>query len=355
MFMKFTETGSTVSATVAPGWPMIPSGSYGETSSPAPKWLSSVEYGMFIFEIILNVFIVFLNVSVFLVLWRATRPEYKACFYIIMRTFTCFVAVNALGTLATMMDRTADDFEECWYIKLILIVNMFTCIASSIWLFYAGLNRMMVLVWPNKVINAWGCWIVRGTLTCAALLALALSVVYQKMCGVYTRYDEATNTIQMMASDMAEPLTIAVYVFPLSSIVFYVVAYNNLRKKRLLVISDKTKEIIDKAERRTLKIGMLILVTYTLSLLVHLCMLFAMENQTFNGLFNRIDEIVSCAPQIALPMALLSCNRRLILGAKSSSSVFHSGTVQDLYTKETTTNNEKKSSMKSKTSTASNF
>uniref|UniRef100_A0A1I7U404 G_PROTEIN_RECEP_F1_2 domain-containing protein n=1 Tax=Caenorhabditis tropicalis TaxID=1561998 RepID=A0A1I7U404_9PELO len=353
MFMKFTESSS-ITPTYSPGWPIIPSGGYGGTTTVAPKWLSTVEYAMFIAEIILNVFIVFLNVSVFAILWRATKPEYKACFYIIMRTFTCFVAANALGSIVTMMDRTAEDFEECWYIQVILIINMFTCIASSIWLFYAGLNRMMVLVWPNKVINAWGCWIVRGTLTCAALLALVLSIVYQKMCGVYTRYDAATNTIQMMASDMAEPLTIAVYVFPLSSIVFYVVAYNNLREKRLLVTSDKTKAIIDKAERKTLKIGMLILVTYTASLCVHLIMVFVLTNETFGALFNRIDEIVSCAPQVALPMALLSCNRKLIFNAKSSSSVSHSGTVQDLYTRETITN-EKKSSMKSKTSTASNF
>ncbi|EFP03144.1 hypothetical protein CRE_28220 [Caenorhabditis remanei] len=353
MFMKFTESSTVTTSPISPGWPAIPSGSYGG-STVAPKWLSTVEYAMFIGEIILNVFIVFLNVSVFAVLWRATKPEYKACFYIIMRTFNCFVAVNALGTLATMMDRKAEDFEECWYIKLIMIVNMFTCIASSIWLFYAGLNRMMVLVWPHKVINAFGCWIVRGTLTCAALLALALSIVYQKLCGVYTRYDAATNTVQMMASDMAEPLTIAVYVFPLSSIVFYVVAYNNLRQKRLLVVSDKTKSIIDKAERRTLKIGMLILVTYTASLIVHLFMVFVVTNETFSALYNRIDEIVSCAPQVALPMALLSCNKKLLFNAKSSSSVSQSGTVQDLYTKETTTN-EKKSSMKSKTSTASNF
>ncbi|CAL2028885.1 unnamed protein product [Caenorhabditis brenneri] len=350
MFMKFTESSS-VTPTVSSGWPALPSGGYG-SASVAPKWLSTLEYALFVGEIVLNIFIAFLNISVFAVLWRATKPEYKACFYIIMRTFNCFVVVNALGSLVTMMDRKADDFEECWYIRVILIVNMFTCIASSIWLFYAGLNRMMVLVYPNKVTNVFGCWIVRGTLTIAALLALALSIIYQKMCGVYTRYDAATNTIQMMASDMAEPLTIAVYVFPLSSIVFYVVAYNNLREKRLLVTSDKTKAIIDKAERKTLKIGMLILVTYTLSLIVHLFMAYVLTNETYSMLFNRIDEIVSCAPQIALPMALISCNKKLIFNAKSSSSVSHSGTVQDLYTKETTTN-EKKSSMKSKTSAAS--
>ncbi|CCD64896.1 G_PROTEIN_RECEP_F1_2 domain-containing protein [Caenorhabditis elegans] len=332
MFMKFTDS-STITSPVSPGWPAIPSGSYG--------------------EIVLNVFIVFLNVSVFIVLWRAIKPEYKACFYIIMRTFNVFVAINALGTLATMMDRKSDDFDSCWYIQDILIINMFTCIASSIWLFYAGLNRMMVLVYPGKVINAWGCWIVRGTLTFVAILSLVLSILYQKLCGVYTHYDAATNTIQMMATSTAEPFTIAVYALPLLSIVFYVVAYNNLRDKRQLVTSDKTKSLIDRAERKTLKIGMLILVTYTLSLVVHLIMVFAVNSETFSTFFSRIDEIVSCAPQVAIPLALLSCNKKLIFNEKSSSSVSHSGTAQDIFTRETITNT-RKSSMKAKTSVTSN-
>lgn len=116
-------------------------------------------------------------------------------------TFSWKFSINPRNILPHFQ---SDDFDSCWYIQDILIINMFTCIASSIWLFYAGLNRMMVLVYPGKVINAWGCWIVRGTLTFVAILSLVLSILYQKLCGVYTHYDAATNTIQMMATSTAE-------------------------------------------------------------------------------------------------------------------------------------------------------
>ena len=62
---------------------------------------------------------------------------------------------------------------------------------------------------------------------------------------------------------------------------------------------------------------MLILVTYTLSLIVHLFMAYVLTNETYSMLFNRIDEIVACAPQIALPLALISCNKKLIFNVSS--------------------------------------
>ncbi|CAI2300940.1 unnamed protein product [Caenorhabditis sp. 36 PRJEB53466] len=353
MFMKITESSST-SSSGSTGYSPFEGGA---AAAEPPKWVGSAEFGLFVAEIAINIFTVLLNTVVCFVLWRAVKPEYKACFYIIMRSFNCFVALNALGTLIVIMNRQDSDFVECWWIQGIFIVNMFTCIASSIWLFYAGLNRMMVLVYPGKIIKAWGCWIVRVTLLLVSLLALGLSIVYQKFCGMYTRYDAVTNTIQVVADNMAEPLTIAVYVFPLSSLAFYAVAYNNLQKKRLLVTSDKTKAIIDKAERRTLKIGMMIMCTYALSLFVHILLTYFCTDETFSSIYNRIDEIVSCAPQIALPLALLSCNHKLFRMRKLSSAVSsQTGTLQDIYPKDTFMSEGKSSKvhMDKKMSTASN-
>uniref|UniRef100_A0A8R1DH91 Uncharacterized protein n=1 Tax=Caenorhabditis japonica TaxID=281687 RepID=A0A8R1DH91_CAEJA len=370
MFIKFT--GTTPPPTTAnPGMPSggVGGGQGGYGPATPPGWVDTWSQVLFIVNIVLNVFIIFINVWVCITLWRAVKTEYKACFYIIMRTFTIFVAVNALGGLIAMMDRSvchdsflkADfwwglaarlqetDFEQCWWLQAIMLCNMFTCIASSIWLFYAGLNRMMVLVYPDTIINAWGCWIVRITLTALVLIALGLSVLYQKMCGMYTRYDAITNTIQVVASDMAEPLIIGVYAVPLFSLVFYAMAYNNLREKRLLVTSDKTKRIIDTAERKTLKIGMIIMISYTVSLAVHIFLVFVCTNVTYSMLYDKIDAVVSTCPQIALPLALLTCNHRLFIMRKSS-SVSTSGTVQDLATKETYSNNSKAPKM----STSSN-
>ncbi|KHJ99422.1 hypothetical protein OESDEN_00602 [Oesophagostomum dentatum] len=110
-----------------------------------------------------------------------------------------------------------------------------------------------------------------GRLTILLLTLFIFSVlvgtVIFKLSGFQKCYDSDDDRVTNEAQNSVL-LTVSNYIFytiPLLSTVFYLLCFLSLRSKRSLVRTEKTMELLDNAEKSTLKQGIAVVLFYLVS------------------------------------------------------------------------------------------
>ncbi|EYC44875.1 hypothetical protein Y032_0447g1632 [Ancylostoma ceylanicum] len=205
-----------------------------------------------------------LNLFLTIVLARSTLQNHCCSFYKIMLAFVATIVVSSSSDIVCMVYFEGMQNDLPMLGSITLIVSLIVSYYMTILIFLLGLNRFAAFCSPR--LNA---SIMKSKQLCILLAILLLfsvlvGVLVYKLCGFSRSFDSDKNRVMNSAQDTVL-LTISNYIFytiPLISTVFYVICFISLRSQRSLVTTGKTMLLLDKAEKSTLKQGIVILVFY---------------------------------------------------------------------------------------------
>ncbi|WKY07298.1 hypothetical protein Q1695_007045 [Nippostrongylus brasiliensis] len=223
-----------------------------------------------------------------------------------------FYAIVSIFSLAAVINNTCQliyiftvglggvSSSVAGYVSILteLVFTYFTILL----MFFMALNRyasystshLMTFLIKRKGV----CHITVGLL----LLSVTVSIAVCKLSGLRREFDDdmmddfATNVVPIAISNCV------FYTLPVIASVLYFVTYRSLRSQESGAVTDKTKTLLDKAEKVNMKAGINTLVVYLISLIVNVVMI-ATKPLGLSILLLFIAQLLcSTAPQLCLPI-----------------------------------------------------
>ncbi|EYC19341.1 hypothetical protein Y032_0024g1030 [Ancylostoma ceylanicum] len=152
-----------------------------------------------------------------------------------------------------------------------LLIDLIISYFSTILIFFLGLNRFAAFSSPRLNETLMNRKTLRYVLVGCLVVSVVVSVAVFELSGS-TRVFESNVMVDYV--DNVIFMQISNYIFyaiPLASSMFYLSVFNSLRRQRADAISEKTKSLLDSAERCSLKQGIWILTIYLVSHFVVTC------------------------------------------------------------------------------------
>ncbi|KAK6751075.1 hypothetical protein RB195_002819 [Necator americanus] len=196
------------------------------------------------------------------------EKTFKNSFYTIISLFAVTMVVSNICEIVCGIVVEGINMDAPGLNKASLLLDLIISYFSTILMFFLGLNRFAVFSSPSLNERLMNKKTLRYALSLSLLLSVAVSVVIFQLSSCKRVYESnvmvnyITNPIYMQVSNYV------FYAIPLISSVFYLAVFNSLRHQRADAVSEKTKMLLDKAERCSLKQGTWILTGYLVRLLV---------------------------------------------------------------------------------------
>lgn len=195
--------------------------------------------------------------------------------------------------------------------NITLLLSLIVSYYSAILTFLLGLSRFAAFCCLplNRALSKTKI-VLTVLVSLLAFSAIAGYFVY-KISGFSRSFDEEDHT---MRAEAANPVLFtmscyAFYTIPLLSTVFYLLCFLALRSQRSTARTEKTIVLLSKAERSTLMMGIVILLFYMNSLLIHVLLRFHPPRDMSYFVLSRIEVAISTTPQLAIPLTVLGCSK----------------------------------------------
>lgn len=241
---------------------------------------------------------------------------FKNSFFVIVIFLSVSIAVDNVGTIVYLFVVALAGVESG-------AVNMFSALLdlsfsyySTLLIFFMGLNRFAAfsspylkdLLMERKTLL----WMLSGLL----VFSIVVSVTVYKLSGMERVYDQGDMNDYADHLLLIQVSNYVFYAIPLTSTIFYLLAFNSLRSQRGNAISGATKSLLDKAEKGTLKMGIWILVVYIIALVIHVVMGALSPDGFSYVLLSCLQTLTATAPQIGLPLSVVVCSKDARSAAK---------------------------------------
>ncbi|EYB93829.1 hypothetical protein Y032_0178g655 [Ancylostoma ceylanicum] len=246
------------------------------------------------------------NLFLTIVLARSSFKNICRSFYKIMLLFVATIVVNSASDIVCMVYFEGMRYTSTVLRDITLLVSLVAYYYTTALIFLLGLNRFGVFCSPrvnNFIMKSKTLHIVLGVLFVLSILA---SVVVHRLTGFATSFQQdgrmntARNTVFITISNYI------FYTFPLISTGFYIICFISLRSKRSLASTGKTISLLDKAEKSTLKQGIVILSFYLLPLVAHFIHCLTPCADDYDVIISRVEMACSIAAQLTIPLTALA-------------------------------------------------
>lgn len=252
-----------------------------------------------------------LSLFIFLVLIKNRNRRFNSSFYTILLTFVTTIIISNMSEISTTVYFEVLLQKSPVLCNITLLLSLIVSYYSAILTFLLGLSRFAAFCCLplNRALSKTKI-VLTVLVSLLAFSAIAGYFVY-KISGFSRSFDEEDHT---MRAEAANPVLFtmscyAFYTIPLLSTVFYLLCFLALRSQRSTARTEKTIVLLSKAERSTLMMGIVILLFYMNSLLIHVLLRFHPPRDMSYFVLSRIEVAISTTPQLAIPLTVLGCSK----------------------------------------------
>ncbi|VDL77459.1 unnamed protein product [Nippostrongylus brasiliensis] len=282
------------------------------TTPPPPPPRDFLFWLLYACNLFLTTLNLLLNVLLLCALVSRSSRRFYSSFYIIMLVFVSNTAVSSVNDISTTVLFEGLMLSSPPLFAITLLISLATSFYSTVLIFLLGLSRFAVFCHTALGKALMKAKTLLVALVCSFVFSLFAGCIIYKVSGFSTWFDEKENTM-LRGARYPTLLTVSCYMFyaiPLLSTVFYGFCFVSLRSQRLQALSGSTTLLLNRAEKNTLKQGVIILTFYLISLVIHIYLRFnCPKNNMPYFVLSRIEIGTSTIAQLTIPISTLAFSK----------------------------------------------